>query len=178
MDKSKGELKMLNILSGEIDIEALYQKYGPMVLRRCRFLLKNEEKALDVMQEVFTKLLLNQKRLKNQYMSSLLYKISTNTCLNVLRDERSHREVPGDDLLMKIAAFDSNEQGVIIKDLLDRIFKKEKKSTREIAVMHFVDEMTLKEVADEIGLSLSGVRKRIRELRERTKIKKEIYNGQ
>ena len=27
----------------------LYQKFGPMVLRRCRFILKDEEKALDAM---------------------------------------------------------------------------------------------------------------------------------
>jgi DNA-binding NarL/FixJ family response regulator len=54
-----------------------------------------------------------------------------------------------------------------VNNLLDHIFKREKKSTREIAVMHFVDGMTLKEVADEVGLSVSGVRKRIRELRSR-----------
>jgi hypothetical protein len=29
-----------------LDVEALYERYGPMVLRRCRFLLK-EDQALD-----------------------------------------------------------------------------------------------------------------------------------
>ena len=28
------------------DFDSLYRQYGPMVLRRCRALLKNEEKAL------------------------------------------------------------------------------------------------------------------------------------
>lgn len=42
--------------------------------------------------------------------------------------------------------------------------------------MYFVDGMTLREVAGEVGLSLSGVRKRIRELRIRVKQTKEIYN--
>jgi RNA polymerase sigma-70 factor (ECF subfamily) len=31
------------------DFDNLYRQYGPMVLRRCRFILKNEEKALDAM---------------------------------------------------------------------------------------------------------------------------------
>jgi RNA polymerase sigma-70 factor (ECF subfamily) len=59
--------------------------------------------------------------------------------------------------------------------LLEKIFKKEKPSTREIAVMHFVDGLTFQEVADEIGLSISGVRKRIRQFRSRVMNKREIY---
>jgi len=161
----------------EINIKEFYQCYGPMVLRRCRQLLKNEEKALDAMQEVFTKLLVHKKRLKDQYPSSLLFRISTNTCLNMIRDERSHPSLAGEDALAGIAAYDESENRVMIKDMLKRIFRKEKKSTREIAVMHFVDGMTLQEVAAEVGLSLSGVRKRIREFRERVKTKKEIYYG-
>ena len=153
----------------EIDVEVFYTRYGPMVLRRCRKLLKNEEKAMDAMQEVFTNLLLNQKRLKNKYPSSLLYRIATNVCLNIIRIERSHQFIDGENILTNIAMYDETENKLIINNLLDHIFKREKKSTREIAVMHFVDGMTLKEVAGAVGLSLSGVRKRLRELRQRTK---------
>ncbi len=166
---------MPDIPKSEINIEEYYQRYGPMVLRRCRQLLKNEEKALDAMQEVFTKLLIHKKRLKNQFPSSLLFRISTNTCLNMIRDQHSHASFAGEEVLAGIAASDDSENRMIIKDLLARIFSKEQESTRTIAVMHFVDGMTLKEVADEVGLSLSGVRKRIRVFRERVRTKKEIY---
>ena len=37
------------------DFDSLYRTFGPMVLRRCRFLLKDEEKALDAMQDVFVR---------------------------------------------------------------------------------------------------------------------------
>lgn len=160
----------------DIDIEDYYIRYGPMVLRRCRQLLKDEEKALDAMQEVFTKLLLNQKRLKNLFPSSLLFRISTNVCLNIIRAQHKNRTFNQNDMLASIALHDESEDRFIIQDILERIFKREKKSTREIAVMHFVDGMTLQEVAGEVGLSLSGVRKRIRELRIRVKQTKEIYN--
>ena len=159
----------------EINIEEYYQRYGPMVLRRCRQLLRDEEKALDAMQEVFTKLLIHKKRLKNQFPSSLLFKISTNTCLNMIRNQRNYPSLAGEEALAGIAAYDESENRMMIKDLLERIFQKEKESTRAIAVMYFVDGMTLQEVADEVGLSLSGVRKRIREFRARMKSKKEIY---
>lgn len=167
---------MQSVRKSEINIEEHYKRYGPMVLRRCRQLLKDEEKAMDAMQEVFAKLLIHKKRLKSQYPSSLLFKISTNTCLNMIRAQRGHASIASDDFLASIAIYDESEDRTMIKDILERIFKKEKKSTHEIAVMHFVDDMTLQEVADEVGLSLSGVRKRIRELRARIKARKEIYH--
>jgi RNA polymerase sigma-70 factor (ECF subfamily) len=45
------------------------------------------------------------------------------------------------------------------------LFNSEKPSTREIAVMYYLDSMTYEEVARETGLSVSGVRKRLRNLK-------------
>ena len=45
------------------DFDNLYRQFGPMVLRRCRFLLKNEEKALDAMQDVFVRLIERKEKL-------------------------------------------------------------------------------------------------------------------
>jgi RNA polymerase sigma-70 factor (ECF subfamily) len=157
-----------------IDIEEYYIRYGPMVLRRCRKLLQNEEQAMDAMQEVFVKLILNKKRLKGLYPSSLLFRIATNTCLNILRARYSRKQVDNNDILLNIALYDEHENRVINNSVLDNIFRREKKSTREIAVMFFVDRMTLKEVADEVGLSISGVRRRLRVLKARLQKDKEV----
>ena len=40
----------------KLNFSELYQKYGPMVLRRCRFMLHDEDLALDAMQDVFIKI--------------------------------------------------------------------------------------------------------------------------
>lgn len=162
----------------KINIEEFYLRYGPMVLRRCRQLLRDEEKAKDAAQEVFAKLLINQKQLKNHYPSSLLFRISTNICLNLLRDFRSRHLFESETILESITDFEEGEKKVMLQDMVNKIFRKEKPSTREIAVMYFVDGMTHQEVADEVGLSISGVRKRIREFRSRVKNKREIYYGE
>jgi RNA polymerase sigma-70 factor (ECF subfamily) len=166
---------MLSKQNSEINIEEYYLRYGPMVLRRCRQLLRDEEKAKDAAQEVFARLLINRKQLKNQYPSSLLFRISTNTCLTMIRDQRNSRLLDGKNALESIAAYDESEKKMVMQDLVNKIFQKEKSSTREMAVMHFVDGMTLQEVAAEIGLSISGVRRRIREFLSRAKTKREIY---
>ena len=152
-----------------VDVEALYRKYGPMVLRRCRQLLHNEERAVDAMQDVFVQVLRRQKTLNDRAPSSLLYTIATNTCLNVLRSERRRPETRSDEILVNIAGVDDPESGVISRHFLDRVFSREKESTRAIAVMHYVDGMTYDEVAQEVGLSVSGVRKRLRILRAHVK---------
>ncbi len=71
-----------------MDIDRLYRTYGPMVLRRCRRLLRDEDQALDAMQDVFARLLQHGDRLTAEYPSSLLYRMATNLCLNRLRERR------------------------------------------------------------------------------------------
>lgn len=161
-----------------IKVEDLYLRYGPMILRRCRTLLKDEDKALDAMQEVFVKVMTHRKQLSAQYPSSLLYRMATNICLNKIRSENIRAAQGDEETLCNIACFEENEKCWIIRQLLSKIFKQEKRSTRDIAVMHYVDGMTLKEIAHEVGLSFSGVRKRLRVLRTRIEQMKEECNGQ
>jgi len=152
-----------------LDVEALYRRYGPMVVRRCRQLLQNEEKALDAMQDTFVAVLRHEKRLTAAAPSSLLYRIATNTCLNILRSERRKPQFASDEVLLNIAGNDDPETTVLNRHTIERIFHREKPSTRVMAVLHYVDGMTLEEVAREVGLSVSGVRKRLRTLRARVK---------
>lgn len=151
----------------EIDVEALYKKYGPMVLRRCRQILKDEHKAMDAMQDTFVRLLRYKRRLTAKAPSSLLYTIATNICLNIIRKESKRAHTVEDEILYQIASGDEHETRIINRFTIERIFEPEKTSTKTMAVLHYVDGMTLEEVAKEVGLSVSGVRKRLRNLKER-----------
>jgi RNA polymerase sigma-70 factor (ECF subfamily) len=145
-----------------LDVEAWYRRYGPMVHRRCRALLRDEAEAADVAQEVFVRLLKHRERLHGAHPSSLLYRMATNLSLNRLRDRKRQPELPGDDLLNRIAALDHLDAPL----LLDRLFGRHPASTRTMAVLHHVDGLTLEEVAEECAMSVSGVRRRLRLLRE------------
>ena len=152
-----------------LDIDALYRKYGPMVLRRCRVLLVDEDQAMDAAQETFVKLLRFQERLTDKAPSSMLYTIATNVCLNMMRTARRRPLSTREEALERIASAEDVESRALDRHVLDRIFGRERASTRTMAVMHYVDGMTLEEVAGHVGLSVSGVRKRLRHLKERTR---------
>ena len=151
-----------------VDIESLYRSHGPMVLRRCRTLLRDESKAVDAMHDVFVELLRRESRLDARAPVGLLLTTATNVCLNRLRSERRRPESPDDELLASIASLGGSAENLsLARRALDRIFGGEPASTRLIAVLLYVDRLTLEEVAVEVGMSVSGVRKRLRALKQR-----------
>ena len=110
-------------------------------------------------------LLRHRERLDDRGTSSLLYRMATNVCLNRIRSQKRRPEDPVDDMLGRIAAVSREEERTGARDLLDRVLGREPVSTTTIAVLHLHDGMTLQEVADTVGLSVSGVRKRLRKLK-------------
>ncbi len=149
----------------DLDVEALSRRYGPMVLRRCRRLLRDEEAALDACQDVFVRLIEHRARLDARYPSSLLYRMATNVCLNRLRDSRREPVTRDEAILAEIANADEPGAASDARLLLARLFGRHPESSRTMAVLHYVDGLTLAEVAGETGMSVSGVRKRLRALR-------------
>ncbi len=154
-----------------IDIESFYIRYGPMVLRRCRRMLNDEQSAFDALHEVFLKVVSNQNRLTGKYPSALLYRIATNVCLNFIRNERKHSLNEYLYILHNISFFENRDQESSARYLLGYILEKEKETPRKIAVMYFVNGMTIKEIAETMGLSISGVHKHLDKLRRRIKAK-------
>lgn len=148
-----------------LDVDELIRLYGPMVLRRCRQLLKDEDEAMDACQDVFVRIFERRDRIAAVHLSSLLYITATNLCINRIRDRKRHAVSSEDDQLERIAAAASPWDGIDARLVLDRLFRRHPASSRTIAVLHWLDGLTLEEVASEVGLSVSGVRKRLRSLR-------------
>jgi RNA polymerase sigma factor (sigma-70 family) len=145
-----------------------------MVRRRCRRLLGDDLEAYDAMQDVFVQVIKRKEKLSFDTPSSLLFKIATDISLNRLRTRRRHPETPDDKLLGYIASSEDLDQVTEHRSLLERIFEREQVSTRTMAVLHYVDRMTLEEVAQAVGLSVSGVRKRLRALRAHARQLEEV----
>lgn len=128
-------------------------------------MLLDEQQALDAMQDTFVQILRRRETLDDRGASSLLYRTATNVCLNRLRSGRRRPQDPASDLLARIAdageAIDRSEA----RSLLHRLFGDEPESTGTIAVLHLHDGLTLEQTAEAVGMSVSGVRKRLRKLK-------------
>ncbi|SMF73081.1 RNA polymerase sigma factor [Pseudobacteriovorax antillogorgiicola] len=148
-----------------MDIAAWYEKYSGMVYRRCLELLKQPEKAEEAMQEVFIKVVKRQNQLHEQGPSSYLYQSATHTCLNIIRKDSKLKETSDLDILTSIACGEDFEELGLIRLTARRVLGETSVSTRVMATLHYVDGLTLQEVADEVNMSLSGVRKRLRQFK-------------
>lgn len=164
----------------EIDVQAYYEKYSPMVYRRCKQLLKHEDDALDALQDVFIKLMNNKHKLKGTYPSSLLYVIATNTCLNKIRwKKRQSEHSEGEFIENMHLSYDEGFDQVEAKMMTSLILETESESTRNICFMYYADDMTLEEIGRAVGMSVSGVRKRLLTFQKRAKtmLENEGKNG-
>jgi RNA polymerase sigma factor (sigma-70 family) len=139
----------------------LYEKHGPAVYARCRYLLRDDEAAKDALQEVFARALraLNEFRAAASPTTWIL-RIATHHCLNELRSRRA----PWREQLARI----SKERRAEVeppdrRELVRALLSVAPAEAQEVAVLYFVDELTQQEIAQATGRSLPTVRKRLRE---------------
>lgn len=150
-----------------IDVEAAYRQYGDMVLGRCRTLLGNDADAREAMQEVFLKLFRYRDRFRGDAsVSTYIFRITTNHCLNQLRSRKRRPEDPTEDLSFLTMPTVSLMDRIESRQLIERLLDGQDERTRECVVYHYLDGMTHKEIGGLMGISGAAVRKRIAKFRK------------
>ncbi len=154
------------------EIDALYRRFGPLVFRRARTLLRSEDDAAEAVQEVFIRAFGGAERFDGRSTpSTWLYQITTHYCLNRLRDAGRRQELWEENLggapVEEVLASDPARL-VLLKGLLAEAEPEEAAA----AVYVFVDGMSHDEAAPLLGVSrrtvgnlldrfLSAARKRL-----------------
>jgi RNA polymerase sigma-70 factor, ECF subfamily len=144
------------------EVARLYDRYGHVLYHRCRSILRNEEDARDAVQETFARVLRHGDSFRSQASPlTWMYRISTNHCLNRLRDrkgrdgkhERHREEIAGPEAALPPDTSDQARILALLDDADDE--------TRACVVHTFFDDCTREEVAALVGLSVPTVRKRV-----------------
>jgi RNA polymerase sigma-70 factor (ECF subfamily) len=135
-----------------LDIERLYREHGHIVLRRARRILGGDEaEAGEVLQEVFLSLLDRPDQFDGRSaMTTYLYSMTTNACLNRLRNRRRRARLITTATLppaepRRAEAEASIDATLFLARLSERL--------AQVAVYYFLDEMTHEEIAQLIGVS-------------------------
>ena len=149
----------------EVQVENLYSQYGGLIHRRCRRILRDDEEAWDAVQEVYARAIRSWDSWDGTASRlTWLSRIATNHCINVIRDSRGRREKldqrkderPG-------AGLGPDAHGRLeLLDVVKAIMEDMDEDLQRLAVLYYFDEMTQAEIAQEVGLSVPTVRKRLR----------------
>lgn len=128
-------------------------------------MLGDEQQACEAMQDVFVQVLRRQDTMEDKGLGGLLYRTATNVCLNRLRSRARKPQSPASDMLHRVPAAERHASQAEARDLLATALADEPESSATIIALHLHDGLTLEQTARFVGMSVSGVRHRLRTLR-------------
>lgn len=150
----------------QVEVESAYRRYGHLVAARCRRIVRNDAVADDATQETFVRLW----RFSDGFVAAesklgWLYRVAARCCFDQLAKQRGRREDPMDEARELVSSGDGQklEDWQLVRAFLDRFDDK----VQQVAVLHYLDEMTQEEIAQATGWSRQTVWKKLQLLSAR-----------
>jgi len=146
------------------EVADIFRRHGHLLLRRCRFLMRDPAAAEDVLQEVFVKIMRHGAayRVADSKLR-WLYRVADNCCFDALKKRRD-RPPPlalAEDLEPR--THPAIDERLRVARALDHLPDRE----RQVAVLAFVDGLTQDQIATEIGWSRQTINRKLKEIRDR-----------
>ena len=156
----------------EKEFLAAYEEYADALFRYCLMRIRDREIAKDITQETFSRAWLYlSKGKKIEYMRAFLYRVANNLIVDIARKKKSASldammEDDGfeaaDEMAKDPAEIPQSREAMKLLGRLDGMYQ-------TVISMRFIEEMSLKEIAEELGVSENVVSVRIHRGIERLK---------
>lgn len=142
-----------------------YEEYGDAIFRYCFFQTRSRELALDMSQDTFTKTWEYLNRGNDiENIKAFLYRVAKNiiidyrrkkksSSLDELLDEGFDYEEEEDEMERQETSFEAKQAVLALDDLKDQ--------DKEILTMRFIDSLSVKEIAQKLGMTENNISVRI-----------------
>lgn len=131
-------------------VRELFQRHGALVYRRCLKLLGNPSDAEEALQEVFVRVLRGAEGFDyRSEPTTWLYRITTNYCLTLLRDQTRRRRLRERHASQPEPVANGTEDAIWVRHLLSEVDE----PLARVAVYVYVDGMSHREAAELLGVS-------------------------
>ncbi len=166
---------MTTASSKDQQFETLYRKFAPIIYRRSLKILGNEIQAQDILQEVSLAMFHHLKKfLAHDNQTAWIYRVTTNACLNVLRQEK-RAQVYRDEQIQIFAHASSWETSPISSHDLKKVLVNFSVWHQEVIIYHYMLGMNQFEIAEVTGKAritvsraLATVKQKCLELQEKS----------
>jgi len=136
-------------------LEEIYDRYGTTVFRRARTLLGDPERARDATQEVFLRAAQDLHRV-SAHPLPWLFRVTTNLCLNNLRDSRRRIRILA-GRTFDVIPDHATDARLAVNQLLARV----PQDLKEIALHYYVDDLSHEDIASLLGVSRRTIGNRL-----------------
>jgi RNA polymerase sigma-70 factor (ECF subfamily) len=183
---SDAELARLAHAGDESAFAEIMRRHGPRVFRTASRFFRRREQVEEAAQEVFLKAFTQLDAYEGRgSFEGWLTRITTNTCLNLLRSARRRPELTASDLSEDQSAWlenslagaaaerqESVERGMVAADLADRVLGTMSEDDRVVLMMVDGEGASVKEVAEATGWSESNVK--VKAMRARRRMREAV----
>ena len=133
------------------DVAAMFNAHGPHVYRRALQLMGNPADAEEAAQEVFIRAIRNLDGFKGEDPGGWLYRITTNYCLNQLRDRKRRRELFEEHVKPMSSSRDERTPDAMI--MLRWLLANADERQAICAAYTYIDDLPYDQVAELMGVS-------------------------
>ena len=147
-------------------MELFVREYYPQILKYCRYHCPDRESAQDLTQETFARFFRSLASYRHRgKILNYLYTIARNLCIDFGRKNRE--SAPGESSHQERADSDHGITGIEERILLHEALEKLPDELREVVILHYFQELSLKETAAVLQIGLPLVKYRIGKAKER-----------
>ncbi len=143
-----------------MDFERLYEQYATDVLRVCYFYLGDRQKAEDVCQDVFVRLITNAPELTEGREKAWLLKVALNRCRDLWRGAWVKRVVLGSPVFELMPAPDERERRDD-EDAMMTAIHQLPAPFREVILLYYYQNYGIGEIAELLGLPEGTISSRL-----------------
>ena len=173
VDKMTDEEIVERILAGELHLqELLYDRYSGKIFHKCLSIIKDREAAKDCTHDIIVKIFMKLADFKAKSAFSLwVHSITYNFCMDYLsKKKRMDYSDYSDYEYENIANDDEALEYKILQDLkltqLEAVFELLNPDEKIILMMRYQDGMSVKDIAESLGIGESAVKMRLKRCRE------------
>lgn len=149
-----------------VEFEKIYINYRDNIFRMCFLMLKDYQLAEDAMQETFYKALCAFKRFNEKStVKTWLTRIAINVCKDKLK-KKSSFETPDEDVGILLYKEESIDEKLCIVDAIKQL----PVELREVVVLYYYQELTHKEIAKTLKLTVPNVAYRLKTAKSRLRL--------
>lgn len=163
-------------------IGELYQRYSHMLFGVCLKYMKDEEKAKDIVMDVFEKVLTDLKKHKVENFRSWVYSVAKNACLMKLRsskrEQTKHKEFAQASVELMELGIPEHLNGESQEELDVRLMTaigKLKPEQQECIKMFFFEKSSYEEIQEKTGYTYKQVKSHLQN--GKRNLKNELSKG-
>ena len=153
-------------------LEMLYDRYSGKIFHKCVSLIKDREAAKDCTHDIMVKIFMNLVNFKGKSAFSLwVHSITYNYCMDYLqKQKRISFDDYGENEYDYASPDEENLESKLLQELkltqLETVFELLSADERVLLLMRYQDDMSVKQIAESLGVGESAVKMRLKRSRD------------